>query len=529
MQLLKIKMFLFLLVFALAITTCKKPKVEPAPPVSSAKTFGWTGNDNPLIVPKFLSTFGNNTPSPTTTVLPSAYDLSLYLPPVGNQGGYGTCVAWAVAYNAKTASEAIAFGYTTAQLQMPQKQLSPKDLYTSIPNNKKDNGTASCEGGTNISFALDQLLSRGVATLATVPYTIPFDCSASNIQPAWTTDASNHKIKYYRRINQDLVTIKKCIANKIPIMFGATLTTNFNDFPSGSVLSSGIPKPKGGHAMAIVGYDNAKGANGAFKIVNSWAANWCENGFIWIDYNFFLNSFLQTGNLYVLANNETIGGSTNAGVDLAPWVFGDVANAINSTQRTIQFNIYNIGSAAATPAANWEFHYIYYNAFDANDYGIIFTDKFNTSVATNTFSCTGSVNCSFNYNIPPGGDFGNTVFGNSVITRNYNMPTLNGSYYLVMLADATGKINEQNEQNNLFYTSSQAPKVFTNGYAARANATTIDAFVNKTLPTKNNLENNNFNSAVNINNLNAYSPEEIMQFIKDKKASGELDNKINNR
>jgi len=40
-----------------------------------------------------------------------------------------------------------------------------------------------------------------------------------------------------------------------------------------------------GHAMLIVGYDNTKNA---FKIINSWGTNWGDNGYSWVNYNFFL-------------------------------------------------------------------------------------------------------------------------------------------------------------------------------------------------------------------------------------------------
>src|SRR4051812_30000983 len=48
--------------------------------------------------------------------LPSSVDLTKYLPPIGDQGQYGTCVAWASGYNMKTALEAISGGLSTSQL-----------------------------------------------------------------------------------------------------------------------------------------------------------------------------------------------------------------------------------------------------------------------------------------------------------------------------------------------------------------------------------------------------------------------------
>jgi hypothetical protein len=36
--------------------------------------------------------------------LPSSVDLREHFPPIGNQGNYGTCVAWAVGYNPENCS-----------------------------------------------------------------------------------------------------------------------------------------------------------------------------------------------------------------------------------------------------------------------------------------------------------------------------------------------------------------------------------------------------------------------------------------
>ena len=71
------------------------------------------------------------------------------------------------------------------------------------------------------------------------------------------------------------------------------------------------------------------------------------------------------------------------GVDLAPWIFSDFSNYQNSgvtNERMIDFNIYNIGNQNASPTADWAFYYIYFNAYNANDYGVLFYDNFNTTI-----------------------------------------------------------------------------------------------------------------------------------------------------
>ena len=59
--------------------------------------------------------------------LPSSVDLKPYFPPIGDQGQYGTCVAWAVGYNHKSFLEAKENGDTYYSDQ--NKIFSPKDLF----------------------------------------------------------------------------------------------------------------------------------------------------------------------------------------------------------------------------------------------------------------------------------------------------------------------------------------------------------------------------------------------------------------
>ncbi len=67
--------------------------------------------------------------------LPASVDLSPYFPPVGDQGSYGTCVAWATGYNQKSFLEAWDDNHRTT---FNNSQIfSPKYLFWSIPSAKK--------------------------------------------------------------------------------------------------------------------------------------------------------------------------------------------------------------------------------------------------------------------------------------------------------------------------------------------------------------------------------------------------------
>jgi hypothetical protein len=531
-----------LFIFSALLTVSCNKKISddstpppPPPPGQNDHLLGWNGQEDLGTVPTTVN-FGIGEGN-----LPSSVDLTPKFPPVGDQGQFGTCVAWAVAYNLKTALDGMDRGLSSSQLANASNQFSPRDLFTAIPDAEKG---GDCNG-TNFSTALDVVQTRGVATMQTVPYMNYMDCSQSNLQSNWTSEANQHKIKYWRKIEPKVQTIKQYLASNVPVVMGAKLSDNFMTWNSDNVLSSNttynITGIHGYHALVVAGYDDNKGPSGAFKIINSWGTGWGSKGYIWVDYNFFVNEFCVDASgdqpLFIAANDN---GNVNppdpdptpneTGVDLTPWIFSDYSTyetSGNPNERQLNFNLYNIGSQTASPNADWSIYYIYYNAYDANDYGVLFYDNFNTSTASNTFDCPSNYNCIFNYPIPAGGDLANTVFNDESLIRTYDMPRINGSYYLLLIADANNNFAEQDELNNLFY-STLLPKDFQDGYALRStSAASKFEFKNNTPVSRKELKANNFNTAVKPEFKNAYTPQEILGFIKKQKKSGALDQKVN--
>lgn len=528
------KLLLLPLCVALFFSACKKDDsdIDDNDDNQSDLPLGWTGSDNPQEIPVSVNSsdfFGNNQ-------LPSAYDLTQHFPPIGDQGRFGTCVSWAVGYNYKTALEAMTNGWGASDLAQTNKQLSPKDLFIAIDDNLK---SPNCEG-TNFEPALNVVLNRGVATLQTVPYTNLNGCSQANLQSSWASDAANHKISNYRRIAQDINTVKTYIADNVPVILGARLGDNFMSWNNDQVISSHSGFDNVGihayHAMVIVGYDDSKGSNGAFRVVNSWGDFWGDAGSIWIDYNFLINDFCFGQNLYVATNGTSdntppdVNPNVNGSVDLATWVFSDNSNAVNTgfpNSRVINYNVYNIGDETARATSDWSMYYIYYNAYNANDYGFLFYNEFNTSITQNTYDCNGS-NCIFNLDMPSGTDLAGIVFNDQSLNQFYEVPqTVNGYYYLMLYADASDAIGELNEQNNYFYTTNQYPAFFQGGVAKNGGGGYSDhKFENPISPGGNAIKDSEFNSAVSKVNPNAYSVAEIKQMILRDKKSGRFDQKL---
>ncbi|WP_299124059.1 C1 family peptidase [uncultured Winogradskyella sp.] len=516
-----------LLIFVSCCPDCKDDGGDSS--LDSEYAFGYNGEDNLNTTPT-TPNYGFGTGN-----LPNAIDISDRFPPIGNQGNYGTCVAWAVGYNLKTALNAIDNNLSSSELNQDFNQFSAKDLFTAIPNSQKG---SNC-GGTNFDSAFDVLQQRGIATEQTVPYYALNDCSQSNLQSSWNNEANDNKIKYWRKIDPSINTIKQNIANNIPVVFGAKLSDNFVSWNSSAVLSSNTSYNNVGqhayHAMIVSGYDNSKGANGAFKVINSWGTGWGNNGYIWIDYNFFITEFVTTpGNqkpLFIAVNED---GNINppddsntgeTGVDLASWVFAD--NFIEGNYRELYFNIYNIGNSSATPSSNWVNAYIYFNAYNANDYGILFYDEYNTSVSLNSFDCPTTDNCIFNYTIPAGGNFAETVFGQSNINRQYIIPNLTGYYYLLLITDANDKFQEIDESNNFFYPS-LTPVLFLNGQVSRGveNNDSTFTYENPELVSETKLKEGK-SSIITIEDFNnAYTQEEIKNLLKAEFHNGAFQNKL---
>jgi hypothetical protein len=208
-------------------TACEEGEAEEIIQDLLTYSLGWNGLDENLEeIPSDINLGDGGS-------LPSQVDLIPNFPPIGNQGQYGTCVAWAVGYNLKTALEALDKGLNSSQLASPSFQYSPKDLFLSIDNSVK--GT-NCNG-TNFEPALDVLINRGIATEATAPYTSLGDCSQAP-DPAWASEAANNRIANYRKVNVNVNELKGYLADNRPVVIGAKLGDNFMTWNSDDIISS---------------------------------------------------------------------------------------------------------------------------------------------------------------------------------------------------------------------------------------------------------------------------------------------------
>ncbi|MBX7059286.1 MAG: hypothetical protein K1X75_14570 [Leptospirales bacterium] len=213
--------------------------------------------------------------------LPSSVDLSSGMPPVGNQGQQGSCVAWSTTYYTKSFHENAerSWGFDAPVSGGQGAHIfSPAWTYNQI-NGGRDEGSV-------INSAMNLMVQRGAASWKTMPYRD----SDYRTQPgaAARQEAGSYRARSYRAIGgTDLNAIKAELAAGNPVNFGIAVDENFYSLQA-QVYDRRGGQNYGGHAMTLVGYDDSKrspaGHVGAFKLINSWGNQWGDRGFGWISY-----------------------------------------------------------------------------------------------------------------------------------------------------------------------------------------------------------------------------------------------------
>ncbi|MDC8106005.1 MULTISPECIES: C1 family peptidase [Chryseobacterium] len=192
------------------------------------------------------------------------------LPAIGDQGAEGSCVAWATAYTTASGLESNFKGVTAKR--------SPEYVYNQIK-------LGSCDAGAYVSDGLNLIKNQGVCSWAEMPYT---DTGCST-QPnsSQKNAASTHKFTTWATVDKtDISNVKTLLSMNLPIVIAVTVDYSFDHLSSsnGWIWKSHSGSSRGGHAIAVIGYDDAKQA---FKVQNQWGTNWGNNGYFWIDYSFF--------------------------------------------------------------------------------------------------------------------------------------------------------------------------------------------------------------------------------------------------
>lgn len=470
----------------------------------------------------------------SSSSLPSSVDLLDKFPPIGNQGPYGTCVAWSVGYNIKTFLEAVDHKRTSSSLSNTSYQFSPKYLFWKIPNSKKGE---DC-GGTGFQAAFDILVEYGLPTMADVPYDNLGDCSQSP-SSADDSKAEGYKIERYRNIDIDVQTLKGYLADGRAISFGARLGDSFMDSNSDAILSFDTYNYTGQHAyhaMALSGYDDSKNA---FRVVNSWGTSWGDNGYIWVDYDFFVREFCFAA--YVATNSMSDpddDGDGNVepddqstGKDLATWDLTDYQDSDypnDPLARVVEYNAYNTGTTTIPASDDWAVVYLAYNAYDADEMYILLYDYYSDDYGSygqyDLLELDWAEAAFWNYlDVPAGKSIAEALFESTAFQVTYTMPNITGDFYFVILADAYDVISEENEENNYYFMTD------VNGDPVRVE----NGVIKSSLPVskrakKPGLFADSPSPDLRQKDLNTYSPDEIYKVYHYQMKTGQLQKRTMN-
>ena len=266
--------------------------------------------------------------------VPSLFDLSFDTPPPGDQGQQGSCVGWAVAYAMKSYQERVERGWPLAD---QRHLMSPAYVYNQI---------RLPGGGAYFQDAFNLLVDQGAASLAAMPYD-PRDFRRAPSAAA-RREAANYKIASFGAVERSshdsfVREVKRHLVQRRPVIIGIWVYPDFRRLNrSNPIYDDASGYNSGGHAIVIVGYDDARSA---FKIINSWGTDWGIDGYGWIDYDASERLILEA---YVVEDviasdvndppaQATVPSPADAALEVAS---GTVEMSWTRNERTTSFDVY---------------------------------------------------------------------------------------------------------------------------------------------------------------------------------------------
>mmetsp|Transcript_16122 Transcript_16122/g.20062 ORF Transcript_16122/g.20062 Transcript_16122/m.20062 type:complete len:405 (-) Transcript_16122:81-1295(-) len=140
--------------------------------------------------------------------------------------------------------------------------------------------------GMTLGGAISAMQTKG----ACLAESYPFELEVVNERPPEETfdEAMDYKVSEAMKVPVDVESMKQCLAEGFPIVFGLKLTEQFfYPLPGGIIRTPDPEDPEsaahGLHAMLIVGYSERQQV---FIIRNSWGADWGDCGYAYVPYDY---------------------------------------------------------------------------------------------------------------------------------------------------------------------------------------------------------------------------------------------------
>jgi C1A family cysteine protease len=198
---------------------------------------------------------------------------------VYDQGQLGSCTG-----------NAIAAAYEFDVKKQGKKDFLPSRLFIYYNERLMEN-TIQSDAGAEIRDGIKSIAQYGVCPESYWPYDIR---KFANKPPKTAyKSALLHQAVTYRRVSQTVADLKACLASGIPVVIGFSV---YESFESDEVARTGVlnmPAPGeqllGGHAVLVVGYDDA---TGRWLVRNSWGSGWAQAGYFTMPYAYLTDSDL---------------------------------------------------------------------------------------------------------------------------------------------------------------------------------------------------------------------------------------------
>lgn len=271
--------------------------------------------------------------------LPPQYLLSF--PQPAFQGSEGSCVAFACAYGVMSFHKGGNFSLNDGTVNK-SRVYSPEYVY----NQTKVDANDCAKGSYLVSYAgytgaLDLLVEKGVCTWNDMPYSYTNGC---NTLPNGSQNAAASSVKlakYERVLNYSTAYLKSLIVQNKPIIIAAEVDAGFMNANSSYIWNSRVGTVAGFHAMIVIGYDDNKNA---FRLLNSWGQTWGDNGYTWLDYDYFQNVVAEAYITYASFNNndnnndDNNNNNNNSDCSIGNWGYFQIENKRAGNSK-IYFNI----------------------------------------------------------------------------------------------------------------------------------------------------------------------------------------------
>jgi C1A family cysteine protease len=235
-----------------------------------------------LIVPEDWKSRGRFASVKAQPDLPASFDWRPYCTPVRNQGGCGSCWAFATVGTLEAAIS-IKDG---AEVNLSEQWLVSCNTETEPPHLLGE-GTWGCAGGW---FAHDYFESKsdecgqsGAVLSADFPYVyddVPCNCPEGGYGhhywiDSWAYIAGEEEIPGVESIKEAIVTYG-------PVSVAVHSDDAFQAYDDGVFNASTLEEVN--HAVILVGWDDSLGSEGAGIMRNSWGTGWGMDGYMYIEY-----------------------------------------------------------------------------------------------------------------------------------------------------------------------------------------------------------------------------------------------------